>query len=138
MSHQSHGRHKRRGATSVELAIVAIPLFLFVFTSIEFGRGMLLRHSMEESARCGCRVAILKNATTADVAAEVDTVLAGVGVDTYTVTTEPNDLAATNRWTPIKVTVTADYSDMSWLPIPKFLGGLTFASSCTLPKEAGT
>ena len=52
-------RSTRRGATTVELAVVAIPLFMVVFGSIEFGRAMMSVQTLEEAARSGCRVAIL-------------------------------------------------------------------------------
>ena len=131
-----HGR--RRGSTTVEFAFVAIPLFLFVFASVEFQRAAMARNSMEEAARAGCRVAILQGSTMSDVEAEVAEILGVAGISDYTVTTDPSDVASVERWEPVSVTVSAAYADISWVPVPNYLGAMTFVSSCTLPKEASS
>jgi Flp pilus assembly pilin Flp len=45
----------RRGATAVEFAMVAGPLLLLLFGTIEFGRLMWLRQALEETATVGAR-----------------------------------------------------------------------------------
>jgi len=137
VSKQSIGRRNRRGATAVEFAIVAIPLFLFIFASIEFGRGMMAIESMEEAARCGARQAILGGATTDSVDTEVAGMMSLLGLTDgeYTVEISPSEFSGQERWTPITVTVSASFNDMSWLPLPMYLGDLPLSASCTLPKE---
>jgi Flp pilus assembly protein TadG len=126
----------RRGSTAVEFALVAIPLFMFVFASIEFGRAMLGLQSMEESARAGCRAAVVEGATTEEVEAEVARILRASGIAKYNVAIEPTAFGAQQRWKPLSVTVAAGFNDLSWLPAPFFLGDMTFSASCTLPKES--
>lgn len=116
--------------------MVAIPLFMFFFASIEFGRAMLALQSMEESARAGCRRAVISGATTEEVEAEVARILQASGIANYNAVIEPAAFAAQDRWKPVTVTVTAGFNDLSWLPAPFFLGDMTFTSSCTLPKES--
>jgi Flp pilus assembly protein TadG len=45
----------RRGATAVEFAMVAGPLMLLLFGTMEFGRLMWLRQALEETATVGAR-----------------------------------------------------------------------------------
>jgi Flp pilus assembly protein TadG len=129
---------RRRGAAALEFAIVAIPMFLFVFTSIEMGRAMMALQSMEEAARVGCRTAVVKGATTESVAAEVDEVMRMAGIANYSVAVDPAGFSSLDRWATISVTVTASLNDISWLPAPIFVGNTSFSASCTLPKECSS
>ncbi len=126
---------QRRGTVTVEFAIVAIPLFLFVFGTVEFGRAMMCRQSMEEAARSGCRASVIQDATAASVEEEVDKIMQIAGIPEYSVEIEPVNFTTIDRWEPITVTVVASYDNMSWLPSPKYLAGMQFRSSCILPKE---
>ncbi len=48
-------RGDARGATAVEFALVAGPLLMLLFGTIEFGRVMWLRQALEETATVGAR-----------------------------------------------------------------------------------
>lgn len=122
----------------MEFALVAPLLFLTVFAFIEIGRALMTTHSMEEAARSGCRVAILRGATSSQIESEVNRILAPVAISTYTVQVQPINPSTVPRWAPITVTVTATYGDMSWLPLPLLFSGKTYTSTCTLPKEYST
>jgi len=137
MPNRSLNGCKRRGVAVVEFAVVAPILFLVVFGSIEFCRALMAVQSLEESARAGCRVAILRGATTEEIEAEVDRILAPSGIpkENYTVQTDPVNIATVGRWSLISVTVVASFDDMSWLPLPGALSGKSYTSSCSLPKE---
>jgi len=63
MHTNSRGRAGRRGVTTVEFAMIAGPLFLFILGNIEFGRALMAVNCLEEAARSGARVAILRGAT---------------------------------------------------------------------------
>lgn len=131
----SRSSKHRRGAATVEFAIVALPLFLFVFISFELGRALMARHSMEEASRAGCRVAILQGADAEAVEAEVDQVMALVGITDYTVAIEPVEFQSLSRWSPITITVAAPFSELSWLPTSVFLESAVLSATSTLPKE---
>jgi Flp pilus assembly protein TadG len=118
----------------VEFAIIASLMFTIIFAGIEFGRALMVTHSLDEAARSGCRIAILRGATTADVEAEVQRFLAPSGISTHSVRVLPADLPTSARWTPVSVTVTASFEDVRWLSAFDF-GGKTYTASCTLPKE---
>ena len=126
---------RRSGTTTVEFAVVAPLIFIVVFGCIEFSRALLAIQSLDEAARSGCRIAVLRGSTTAAVEAEVQRILAPSGISTGSVQMLPASQATVPRWAPVSVTVTASFNDMSWLPLPGFLGGKTYTASCTLPKE---
>ena len=61
----------RRGAAAVELALVAPLLLTMVFGIIEFGWTMMIRQSLINAAREGCRTATLKYTSTSALEAAV-------------------------------------------------------------------
>jgi len=121
---------------AVEFAVIGIPLFLILLGGIEFGRGLMTVQTMEESARAGVRAAMIRGVTAESIEAEVDRMLRVTGIDQYTVTVEPSNFKSADRFTPITVTVSATYDDISWIPVPRFLGGAKLIAQSTMPKES--
>jgi Flp pilus assembly protein TadG len=116
--------------------VVAIPLFLFIFAVVEFTRGLMTIDSLEEAARCGCRVAVTQGASLEGVTNEVDRLMDLAGISVYTVAIEPVSLDDAPVWTPVTVTISATFANASWLPLPRFLQTKSHVASCTLPREA--
>ena len=112
----------RRGATTVEFAIVAPIFLLLVFGLIEFGRMMMVQQSLTNAAREGCRTAVL--ATTVN-SSEVEgavrdylqSVMSNASNTDEVRVTVPVSLAATASRTELTVEIDVDYSDVSWLPL---------------------
>ena len=76
---QSEG--KRSGASAVEFAIVAIPLFMFLFGIYEYGRYVMALQTLENAAREGARFAVVNtfdDDVVANTEAEVRQRMAGV------------------------------------------------------------
>jgi Flp pilus assembly protein TadG len=79
------GRALRRGAASVEMAVVLAPFLLVVFAIFDFGRFVMVRNLVENAAREGCRLAVVNtdvngnsaNLTTAAIHQRVQDMLAG-------------------------------------------------------------
>ena len=71
----------RRGTAAVECALVLPLVFLLTAGTIEMCSTIFLRESVTLAAHEGARAAIGRHATTADVAAAVDAILAIRGVD---------------------------------------------------------
>lgn len=136
VNHAGRRRSHRRGTTTVEFALVAIPLFLFVFTSIEFGRGLMVVNTLEEAARSGCRAGILNGAVPNDIEAQAELILSLNGIDEYEIDYSPKPLNAVDQWEPITVTVSANFGDISWLPMPSYLANMNYTASATMPKES--
>lgn len=126
---------QRRGAAVVEMAFVTPIIFLIVFSCIEFGRLLMVVHGLEAAAREGCRTAISWDSTAQDVEDIVKERMATFGIKKYSLTMDPSSPATVCQWQPIRVRVTARYDDVSWLPAPNFLKGITLSGSCSLPQE---
>ena len=131
----SQRSRKRKGSVPVEFAFTAPILFLIVFGVTEFGRMTMAYSAMEEAARAACRKAIIQGATVADVETKAAELLTPIGIDKYTISVDPNPPSSADRWTPVTVTISANYSDMNWLPIPQFVGTKRLTASCALASE---
>jgi Flp pilus assembly protein TadG len=129
---------QRRGGAAIELAIVAPLLFLVLMSLIEFSRATMVTHRLEDAANRGCRVAILDTATQEGVEEAVAAVLTSAGINDYTLTITPEAYVTARNWDPITVTVNVDFDDVSWVPLPTALQGITIEGSCTLPRETAT
>ncbi len=78
---------KRRGATLVEFAVV-LPLLLAILMGIiEFGWVFMVRQTLTNAAREGCRTAVLKASTEDDVSNRVREVMDPLGYEEGTVWT---------------------------------------------------
>jgi Flp pilus assembly protein TadG len=125
----------RRGATLVETAIVMSTFFIFVFGMIEMSRLGMVSQLLTNSAREGCRVAVLEGKTQANVNTTVQTLLNSGGINTYTLTTTPTDVTTSKLGDQVTLTITVSFSNVSWLSPPRFLGLATITSSATLSSE---
>jgi Flp pilus assembly protein TadG len=120
------------------MALVA-PVFLtLVLGIIESSRLGMVSQLLTTAAREGCRVAVLVGSAQSDVQNRVSAVLNGSGISVGTVT--PTCPAGTT-WdsspagTPITVSLSVPYSQVSWLPVPFFLKGATISVSATMSSE---
>jgi hypothetical protein len=127
----------RRGATTVETAIVLSLFFLLVLAGIEISRLGLTSQLLSSAANSGCRVAVINGHTQNDVVSTVQTVLngGGIGSSSYTMVTSPSDVTSTHLGDSITVTISVPFSKVSWLSTPLFLGSTTITSSATLSSE---
>lgn len=128
----------RYGAAAVEFAMTAPILFLLVSASLEFGRASYVQNSLTFAAMIGCRTAILPGTNPKLVEQTVARALTASGITKYQVTMTPSDVGTSNQeqiWQLVTVKVTAKFSDVSWLPIPRFLGIRQLSGTCSLPSE---
>ena len=132
----SSSHRMRRGATTVELAVVALPLFIVFFGIVEIGRAMMCVQALEEAARVGCRTAIVDGASASQVHDEVDQLMAIAGITAYTTKISPSNFSDLDQWEPVEVEVKSKLKDHSWMPIPEYLGGGDYKATCVLPREA--
>lgn len=123
-----------RGASTVEFALVAPLIFLFVFGVLELGRVILIQQTLAHATREGARLAALPNTTESDVIAEVASVAARGSVPGVNVQVAPNPTGATIG-DPIVVTATVSYDNVSWVPSSWFLQNPTLVSSTSMRKE---
>lgn len=79
----------RRGAATVEFAIVSIVLVLLIFGGIEMTRVSMLRHTVDHAAYTAARNAIIPGAKAEDVIATAEEHLNIIGLAGATVTVNP-------------------------------------------------
>lgn len=131
-------RRKRRGASTVEFAVVIPVFFIFVFGIVELGRGMMVTHLLGNAARDGCRVGIIAGETTSTVASKVTSKLSSQGINGATTTVLVNDanvdVSSANSGDVITVNVTVPASNITWLPGAGYLTG-TLAGTYSLRRE---
>lgn len=130
--HWTREAEARRGAITVEFAIVAPLVFLVVFASVEFARVNMLLNSMENAAYEGARRAIIPGATVAHARAEAQEVLDAVGAVKPTIEVSPSPLASSTPDVTVKIKVSL--GDNAWV-LPGFTGALQIERSCTLSRE---
>lgn len=133
-------RHvRRRGASAVELALVAPVLVTLLLGMIEVARLGMVAQMLTTAAREGCRVAALDGMTQADVQARIDAVLGGSGISVGTVA--PTCSSSSYTWTSaprgtaITVSLSVPYSQVSWLKAPGFISDVTISASATMSSE---
>ncbi len=122
----------RRAAATVEFALAATVLFLFVLASIEFARLSIVRHAIDNAAYEACRKVIVPGAQTDDAVAHVHSLLAKYGVRDLRITVSPSPI---QEQTPaVTVSIEAPAAASAW-GISTFTDGLTLRSSSTLLTE---
>jgi Flp pilus assembly protein TadG len=131
-----HSRcHDRRGATLVEFAVVAPLFFMLVMAIIEFTRAMSASAALANAAHAAARVAILDSAQLSDVTAASNGCLSTAGLPPVTPTISPNPPSNAAAGQDVTVTVSLPFSQISWLPLPQWLGGVTLSATAIEQRE---
>lgn len=125
----------QRGAATVEFAVVAPLVFLLVFMVVEFGRMVMVQQILTNASREGARRAIVEAAVVADVEAKVNGYLARTSLAPATASISPTSLKQVGFGDPVTVAVSVKYGDVSWLPVPRFLGDLTLTGRSEMRAE---
>jgi Flp pilus assembly protein TadG len=128
----------RKGASAVEMALVAPLFFAMILGQIETSRLGMVAQLLTTAARDGCRVAVLPGSTPSLVQTRVNAVLNGSGISVGTVTptcASPYSWTNAPSGTPITVSLSVSYSSVSWLGTPFFLKDANVSASATLSSE---
>jgi len=137
-----NGRNKRLGAAAVEFCFIAPILVTLILAMIEFGRVMMVMEVLTNAAREGCRVGVLPGSATSDVTTDVNNYLNNSNISASNATTtvyvnggvaDPSTAVAGDQ---VKVTVSVPFNNVSWLPVPLFMGGKTLTASVVMRKES--
>jgi Flp pilus assembly protein TadG len=127
--------HNRHGAAAVEFALVAPLFFLLIFGMIEYGRMVMVQQILTNAAREGARVGVLDGSTETKVTAAVNNYLTAAGIKNATTTVSPNPPSSAAATSPVTVTVSVGFNDVSWLPSPLYLGGKTMSFNAVMRRE---
>ena len=125
----------RRGTAAVELAVVSPVLVLLVLGIIEVGQGMSAKQSLLDAARGGARLGTMQGTTNQQVLDEISDAMEVAGISGHSATVTPNPLSSAAKGEYVTVVVSVNFSQISWLPLPQYLQGVTLQGSCSLPHE---
>lgn len=135
-------KQERRGVAAVELAVVSPIFFMLIFAMIEFGCAMLAQQAITNAAREGARAAVLPDGTAERAELYAKNVLQASGINPdvadIVVTDEegnPIDPASARFGDVINVQVSLPFSQVSWVPVPKYLGDTTLSSATVMRCE---
>lgn len=130
----------RRGATVVEMALVAPIFFLLVFAIVEFGRAVMIKHSLTEAARAGARTAALAstiNTSKAESAAQdylQQTLTGSFDLSQCRINISPDGLGTLDTGTTVTARVEVDFDDVTWIT-PSFLNNAVLRGEASMTKE---
>lgn len=122
---------QRRGVTSVEFAVVAPILFLFVFSAIEFNRMNMIRHTANNAAYEAARRSMVPGGTSGEATDFANRMLATLGIKNSTVAISPDPIEESTAL--VNVTVSVPLNENAWFS--RFGRDKTIVSSCTLMTE---
>ena len=125
-------RQLRRGAVTVEFAIVAPIFFLLLLAAFEFGWMNVIRHTADNAAYEAARAAMVPGATSAEATAKATTLLKIVGARGAKISITPATLTTATK----EVTVAIDVPMSSnGLITPRFSKKTVLHSESTLRTE---
>ncbi len=123
----------RRGATVVEVSLVAPIFFLTIFGTIELSRVAMLRNLAQDAAYEAARVCMVDGATSTEARDEADRVLALLATQGAEITI--NDGAGINQQsTFVKVSITIPLNQNSFV-LPWLFSGQSIRVSAQLKTE---
>jgi Flp pilus assembly protein TadG len=131
---------RSRGTSAVEAAVITPLIVVLLMGQIEASRLGMVAQLLTTASREGCRVAVTPGATQTDVQTRINLVLNGSGISVGTVTpTCPSGYTWNNApdGTPITVSLSVPFSQVSWLGTPFFLTTANVAASATMSSESG-
>jgi Flp pilus assembly protein TadG len=132
-SHTS--KRRRSGAATVEFAICLPLLTLFCFGTIEACSMIQLKQSLQIAAYEGGRTANAIGATTADVEATCNQILADRGITGGSVMTGPSEVASAQAGDYFTVQCAAPTNSNSLIPPWFFAAGSTLAGQAEFVKK---
>lgn len=121
----------------VEFALVLPVLLLMGFGAIEFSRALTVQQVLTNAAREGARAGIVPNATKSDATNKVkeNVTVGNIDPEAVAITVTPDVLYDATSGDDINVRVQVPYMDVTWLPVPRFLGDVILSSECTMRHE---
>ena len=134
---------QRRGAAVAEFAIVAPIFILLVFGMIEFGRAVMVQQVLVNASREGARLAVLDGTTVSEIEQRIDFYLNSSTINNETIIYTVNGAvvadptATANFGDAVGVEVRVNFNDVSWLPVPQYIGDTVLRATSIMRRETG-
>ena len=134
---RTRGKNHRRGAATVELALVFPLLILITFGAIKYGWLFLKAQQITNATRYGARIAILPDATTTGVkTAIIDMLaLANISIVPGNITITPVDISSLSVGDAVKVQVIVPAANVDIMNVSLFPSIANVGASVTMAKE---
>ncbi|MBX3420811.1 MAG: pilus assembly protein [Pirellulaceae bacterium] len=127
---------RRRGAATVEFAVIAPLMMVLTMGMIEVGRMVMVKQIMVNASREGARLGALPGVSNSEVVARVQQELAGSNVSGVQVNVNPIGLAVAAAGTPVTVSLSVPSSSVSWLATPMLQFSSNLQASTTMRRES--
>lgn len=119
----------------MEFAVVA-PIFITLMLGmIELGRAFMVQQVITNASREGARVAVLDGSSATDVGDTIERYLHSGGIEGANITIDPSDPQQAGFGEPVSVTVDIGFSQVSWLPSPRYFGQNTLSATTVMRRE---
>ncbi len=134
-------QNDRSGASIVEFAVVAGPMFIMIFGLIEFTRVCMMCGIAEDSCYMACRHVIVPGATVQEAIDRGNEVLAVMGTRGATFTVTPHDIRNAAQAGGIDEDTASITVDLAIpmadnvLAVGRWTRGITIRKSCTMTTE---
>lgn len=134
---------RRRGATLVEMALVAPIFFMVVLAIIEFGRAMMVSQMVTNAAREGARMACIDGSSNATVKQRIqdflqDAAAVAPGAETITITVDNanagNEVANAVRGDACTIQIQVPFDQVQYVA-GKYLSGVNLVGHSTMRHE---
>ncbi|MEZ6135358.1 MAG: pilus assembly protein [Pirellulaceae bacterium] len=122
----------RRGATTVELALVLPIIFTLLVGAVDFSRANMIRNTMDNAAFEAARYATIPGATSTEISTIAQDTLAILGIQNATITVTPSTV--TDETPQVSVQIDVPLAQNLYASGP-MLSGITLSESCSLTKE---
>jgi len=121
---------------AVEFALVAIPFFIMVLGMIEIGRGIMVQQMLTNASREGARLGVLDGTTVQNIQNTVKSYLPSLPTNGgLQIQVNPGSTYPSGYGEPVTVRVSIPFSEVSWLPVPNYLGGTTLSATTVMRRE---
>jgi len=129
-------KKREKGSAVVEFAVVLPILLAFLFGILEFGRVMMVCHTLNNAARVGARIAVLPGADNSTVLNAINSELNGSGLTMDDIQFSPSNIADADRDDPITVSVKINYDSIGFVTgFFPMLNGMQFEGTAVMCKE---
>jgi Flp pilus assembly protein TadG len=128
----SAARTRKRGASTLEMALVLPLLIMLSFGVVDYGYYIYLKNTFQGAAEAGARAAVPYAATNSNVTGTtgiVTTMMTAAGFPSanYTVTLSPANVSGLSVGTAITVTVSASWGTVGTHALGTSFGGISNA-----------
>jgi len=125
----------RKGSALVEFAVL-VPVFLVVVLGIiEYGQFLYTQQAVTLAAREACRIIVLPGTTKEQAIGRAYNVLNEAGINSFSITFDPDPPTSAANGDPITVTVAVDFDQISWFGAPMYLTGAEVRATAVMRRE---